>query len=151
MQANEQISPMQTGKILWGALLMSQVMYTVALFISTKPVEGEIASETNPMYLPIFCSAALLCLGLGIFLPRFLLSSEKNKHHTSSLEQKVKAFMPAFILRLAMFEAIALCGFGLAFLSRDFKLYLPFVAVSAAAFLMNFPSEDKVKNAFSSI
>jgi hypothetical protein len=57
-------------------------------------------------------------------------------------------FSSPFIIRLALFEAVAIFGFALGYLNKDFKYFLPFVTVSVITFFFNFPNEDKVREAF---
>jgi hypothetical protein len=115
-------------KIIWGALLFSQVLYTFALFRFAG--QNESASVPNPDLVPVLGSVAAFMLLMSIFWPR--------KPH----------FMTPFILRLAMLESVAVLGFALAFLSSDASLFLPFVSVSVAGFFINFPAAEKVKALF---
>jgi hypothetical protein len=147
MQNHNQASPVITLKILWAGLLMTNFMYTFALYTITQRNEGG-PREVDPMYLPIACSIALLLWGFGVFLPRFLMQTQKQKQESRGIEEMAKAYSVPFILRLAFFEAGALAGFGLAFLKNDLNYFFPFVAITAVAFLMNIPTEEKVKAAF---
>lgn len=137
-----------TLRIIWAALLGSHFLYGFALYVlinqNTVPPE-----EVSPMMLPILSSLAIIIFFAAIFLPRFFLASAKKLMQPKlNLEDLIPQFVAPFVVRLALFEAMALFGFGLAFLHKDIKYFLPFAAVSVVAYFLNFPTEVKIKDAF---
>ena len=65
-----------------------------------------------------------------------------------NIEDLIANFISPYVIRLALFEAVALFGFSLSFLNKDIKYFIPFATVSIVAYFFNFPSEEKVRNAF---
>lgn len=147
MQNNPQVSPYQTLKIIWGALLGSHFMYAFVLFTVTKDFEGE-KGLPNPMFLPLMAAAALVAWGMGFFLFNYFINAEKKKKALLTKEQMASLYFTPMILRLALFEAAAIFGFALAFLSHDFNYFIPGFVINVLLFALNFPSEQKVMDTF---
>jgi hypothetical protein len=137
-----------TLRIIWGALLGSHFLYGLGLYVIIKQSEGPI-DEMSPVLLPIVSSIGMVIFFAAIYLPKFFLKNEKKQIPSNSkLEDLIPKFIAPFVIRLALFEAVALLGFGLAFLSKDMQFYYPFAAVSLVAYILNFPTEEKIKKAF---
>jgi hypothetical protein len=143
-------------KIIWGALLGSHLMYGLALnFLVSQ--DGAAAKEANPYFLPLLSSIAIVVFFLAIFSQKYFLGIAKKQLLTKfgpvdlsklSIEDLIPSFIAPFVIRLALFEAVALFGFSLSFLNKDIKYFIPFATVSIVAYFFNFPSEEKVRNAF---
>ena len=134
-------------KILWGALLASHFIYVFVLYTLNQNYEGEKGLE-NPMMLPIMASAAIFAYAAGFFLFKHLLGGEKKKMLNRSQDEMATLYLTPMILRLALFEGAAIMGFMLAFISHDINYYLPPLILNVGLFAMNFPSEQRVKDAF---
>jgi hypothetical protein len=143
--------PTFTPMIIWGALLMSQLMYVmVALQVSNRVNPNAAATTADPGVLKFPLSlAALAAFTAAIFIPRILLKSSANRLNTDNapLKDLMKAFMPPFIVRLALFEGVTLLGFVLVIAGREPLItMLPFLGASMIGFILNFPNEAKVRN-----
>ena len=72
----------------------------------------------------------------------------KKKIQNPSQDEMSAMYLTPMIVRLALFEGAAVMGFMLAFLSHDINYYLIPLVINVGLFAMNFPSDQKVKNAF---
>ena len=137
-----------TLRIIWGALLGSHFLYGLGLYVIIKQSAGA-TEEVSPGLLPIICSIGIVLFFAAIYLPRFFLKKEK-KHvpSNSRIEDLIPKFIAPFVIRLALFEAVALMGFCLAFMTKEMQFYYPFAAVSIVAYILNFPTEEKIQKAF---
>ncbi|MFZ4714176.1 MAG: hypothetical protein ACOYL6_10705 [Bacteriovoracaceae bacterium] len=132
-------------RLFWGGLLSSQAIYLLVLtFAAPKEAVGE-----ADLFLKVIPSLATVFLMMGVFVPRILWKKmgQKINHATISNLPEVElvmTFFPAFIIRLALFEGIAVLGFALSFMSGRVDYYYAFVSLSAFCFLMNFPTKEKI-------
>lgn len=155
MNQNQLNTNPQSIKIIWGALLASHFFYGVALVIVLKeqaPQELQI-----PIVAALSMMAVMMCI-LSFVLPRMLINQiKKDKFknssdlHTANLSALVQLYLTPFIIKLALLESGALFGFALAFMHKRIELFFPFAMLSIGIFLMNFPSEAKIKAAFKSV
>jgi F0F1-type ATP synthase membrane subunit c/vacuolar-type H+-ATPase subunit K len=134
-------------KILWGALLASHFMYLFVLYTVNQSYEGEKGLE-EPMLLPVMASGALCAWAAGFFLYKHFLATEKKKVRNPSQDEMASIYLTPMIVRLALFEAAAIMGFVPAFLSHDINYFLPPLLINIGLFAMNFPSEQRIKDAF---
>ncbi len=156
MQTQKQQINLVTLKILWGALLASHFLYGFGISFLIR--ENTIQTETiSPMLLPILSSMGIILFFGAIFIQRFFLQIAKKQLGIKfgavdlsklDIEDLISSFIAPFVVRLALFEAIAILGFILAFLNKDMKFFIPFATLSIVAYFFNFPSEEKIRNAF---
>jgi hypothetical protein len=139
-------------KIIWGALILSQFIYGFALTRVTKDWEPQ---ELNMPMTGAFSMLAILMCGLSFFIPKILINNAKknliknqNDLQGMNLEVLVYHLAAAYVIRLALLESCALFGFIMAFMHKRIDLFFPFAALSITFFLINFPSEEKIRNAF---
>lgn len=151
MSRNNEVQALVVLKILWGALFISQFMFGFVL--QTVLIQGEAAAETNDTILPIIVSFAFVSWILGFILPRFMLKQKKTHADINSpdIAQLATNYQVPFILRLALFESAAIYGFALAFMYKDIKYFVPFLAVNVVLWIMNFPSDENIRKAFKNI
>jgi len=156
MQQLNQKTNLTTFKAIWFALFTSNFLYGFCLYftILKNPDQNQ---EVNPLLTPVFGGMALVLLGLSFFLPKFILNEAKKNMagkqahvdiRNMDIESLMIHFQTFFILRLALLESVALFGFSLGFLNKNMELFYPFVAVTMIGFLLNFPNEEKIRNAF---
>ena len=127
-------------KILWAALLASTVFYFVILMV--KP--GAASGTNNPLLIYIFAGLAIVFFVLSLILPDLVFKqSLKQLGKTPDTSSAMKCSFPAFVIRLALCEAISVYGFMASFLGRT-EFYYPFWLGSFIAFLLAFPSEEKI-------
>lgn len=154
MLQNSEDSYLNIFKILWFALLGSQVVYGSLL----PTIVGNYQPlELNLIMAAIFGLAGISMCILAYIISHWIFSKARQQlikdygsrpHYETSL--LAPYFQTGFILRLAMIESCALLGFGLAVLHKRVELYYPFAALSMGLFVINFPSKEKIKNTFKS-
>lgn len=143
---NEKINPEGAYKtliILWFALLMSQVMFLVIIFVAkpevfrvdfTKPLLGENA--------PIVIALAILALvnfGLSFVM-------KKRSYDQAVAEQKIAYVQTGLIIACALCEAISLLGLVLAF-AVSYQYFFAWFALGILGILLHFPRRETVINA----
>ena len=155
MQQNQPMNILSL-RIVWGALLGSQAMYGLVLKFLISQNDAPF-DAINPYFVPMFSSMAILLIFLAIFVQKFLLKEAKKQLHVKfgavdlsklNISDLIGFFFSPCILRLALFEAVALFGFSLAFMNKDLNYYIPFVSASMVGYFFNFPTEEKIRNVF---
>ena len=141
--SNENINPEGAYKtliILWFALLMSQVMFLVIIFVAkpevfrfdfTKPLLGENA--------PIVIALAILALvnfGLSFVM-------KKRSYEQAVAEQKIAYVQTGLIIACALCEAISLLGMVLAF-AVSYQYFFLWFALGIFGVILHFPRRDTV-------
>ena len=115
-------SIMMTLKIMWGALLFSQVMLVGgAYLIQSQGVEApsdikNFAEAAQTPLFKIFSATAVVCLVLSRYLPGFLFkqSLEKLPSHLQGEEKDIRIlqnFFTSFIVGMTLLEFICILGF----------------------------------------
>jgi hypothetical protein len=140
---NEKInaeSAYKTLMLLWFALLMSQVMFLVILFVAkpeiyrfdfTQPILGE-----NSLMVIVFAVLALANFGLSFVM--------KNRAYRQAVEeQKVHYVQTGLILACALCEAISLLGLLLAF-AFSYQYFFAWFALGIVGILLHFPRRETV-------
>lgn len=156
MQDQNQQMNLVNLRILWFGLLSSHFLYAFGLYVRfDRP--NTLAVSSNPLLIPIFSALGIVMLFIAIFLTRYQFDKEKNKllekngpvdFRNIKLEKLISIFANPFILRHSLFQSIALLGFALAITQANIAFYYPFALVSVVAYLINFPTEVKIRNAF---
>lgn len=125
--------------IIWGALLMSQFIYTFVVFSTQGAFEMNLAEAEGLILHAIIAVFGLLA---GLIVPIILIKGLKAYTYPEALQ---KVFVP-FILKLVCYEIIVIAGLLLSF-KNETNYMIPFLIVSVIAFLTAFPSEGKIKRA----
>lgn len=155
---------LMTARILWGAILMSVVLFLVVLQIVPRP-----PASPDPVLAPTFAAVALAIAVVSFLLPRHLhrsmlakvevpVTTEADPGAFGSFYREaapsrriiadreaahraaVACFMTPHVLRLALSESIALFGFVLGFLGHAPPVWAPFFAVGAVLIAIRFPT-----------
>lgn len=155
MQSAKPLITLSTLKIIWAALLASHFFYGFALnFLVSNTVAP---TEVIPYIVPILSVLGIVIFAVAILLPRFFLARRKVQllEEFKSVELRnidfdelIMSFSPPYVIRLALFEGVAIIGFGLGFLFKNMEYYYPFAALSVGAYFFNFPSEENIKDSF---
>lgn len=139
---NQQQAPtlqsiMTVAKILWIAFVASIVIYQ---FVENSIVVPE--TEPVGLFVPLLSVSLLIWLG-AFFVPKFVLkNSVQLKNPQTDLESLQLAF-PAWIIRLAMFEAPAITVIVLKSLGEYTPEVKLLYVLSALGLLSSFPNKDK--------
>ncbi len=124
--------------ILWFALLMSQIMFLVIIFITkpemfkfdlSKPVLGE-----NAVIIIVFAVLALANFGLSFVM-------KKRSYEQAATEQKIALVQTGLIIACALCEAISLLGMVLAF-AFNYQFFFLWFALGIFGILLHFPRRD---------
>jgi hypothetical protein len=108
---------------------------------------GAGGSVSDPIFL-VLCLIAIVDFVLAQNLHRFVKSPDTTQptSHAHAEPGNLQRSFSLFIVRLALFEAIALLGFVAALLRTNVVLYLPFLLLSLAGLLISSPTEALLKN-----
>jgi len=131
---------LRTMRILWGAYLMTIVLYVVfsALFLTPWYVTYEGTVNTTAL-------TALAAAGLTSVAVSFLV---KGRFYAQAAEQGSPAkFQTGFIIAAALCEAAGLLGFVGIFVSHSAESFLLF-ALGAFGLLLHFPRRGQLAAAY---
>jgi hypothetical protein len=141
---------LQTARIVWYGLFSTPFLLLIVVWIVISPSQSDLSagrSATDPIFL-VLCLVAIVDFFLAQNLHRFV--KFPNTTQPTSLSQAEPGDLQRgfswFIVRLALFEAIALLGFVAALLRTNVVLYLPFLLLSLAGLLISSPTEALLKN-----
>ena len=163
-------SPLMLLKIMWFAFAMTLMLFGFAAYtfiktandIAGSEITEKVAWTENALFYPmVLWSLFALILGFSLpqFLIKFLLASRKRQRQVAEKlmvpdrlaiaansnqqlnDQAVESIF-AFILRMSLFESIALCGFVLAFITHQFEPYICFASLAALLFFTSYPSAE---------
>ncbi len=158
-----------TMRVLWLAIAMSIAMFLVVLALIAPPR----SSQVNPVMAMALAGVAVLLAVMSRVLPRTLhwaavssvelpVITEADPDAFGSFYREaaptrnvipdreaahqaaVRCFQPAYIIGLALSEAIAMLGFVLGFLGFAPWIWLPFFAVAFVLVAIRFPTERKI-------
>lgn len=128
----------QTLVVMWGALLVSQVLFLVVLFFSkpelfrfdwSRPPLGE-----NAVVVLAFFALALVNLGLSFVM-------KKRTYEQAVQKQSVELVQTGLILACAFCEAVSLLGMVIAFIF-SYQYFFIFFALGILGTALHFPSRD---------
>jgi hypothetical protein len=112
--------------IIWGAMLMSTVIYFGLIYSITSETAGAWSSEKleHPVVLGLYLAAAVMFV-VATVLPGRIAPPEKR-----------------MVMSLALYESCAIFGLLAAFLQQDWRLFLAPWALALIGFMRVFPSAE---------
>lgn len=138
-------------RIMWLALLVSQVIYAVLLNV---PGLMETAPQPPPAAMRYgFAAFALMAAIASFVVPSFLWSAALKRspyggaqdtsrgHDDVALKHGMRLGMTPFILGLALNEAVAIFGLILGILGEPWPFTTPFFAAALVLMFIRFPTE----------
>lgn len=136
----------RTLRVIWGALLLSTVIYVILASVLVQGSDNNLNRGLfySPVPLMLY-GLGLGMFGLSFFLPKlFMNQGFRSNHGEASVtpggsSQRIRQ---ALIVRYALLESCSIFGLVAAFLSQQWQLILPLWVISAAGFLMAYPSES---------
>jgi hypothetical protein len=137
--------------LIWTGLFASQFIYAAILDMLIPPGK-ELSNEqitTNPVFL-ILGVLALAHVPLAWFIPKILWKQRAKTLPESDRTTDavlLEAYFTGFIVRLALLEAVCVIGFVGSIIAHRSSLILPFLGVSAAGFVVNFPTKTHIRSA----
>ena len=118
--------------VLWAALTGSIVLYFVIMQVtSPQNQNGDAGSLKTVLYI---LSGILFLAGQGI---RYLVNHMKDGSGNPKVPEWIDT---AFIVALALTEAVAIFGLVLGFGGSNMQEYLPLFVISAVGMLLLFPT-----------
>ena len=136
----------RTLRVIWGALLLSTVIYVILASVLVQGSDNNL--DRGLFYSPVplmLYGLGLVMFGLSFFLPKlFMNQGVRSNPGQASIPSREgpSRIRQALIVRYALLESCAIFGLVAAFLSQEWQLILPLWVVSAAGFLMAYPSEN---------
>ncbi len=138
-------------RIVWAALLGSQALY---LYLLVSGVFETPPEPPAPIMLTVVSAVAMVNGMASIFLPRFLLGQalgRMSEHDRALVQQGRDAILrraftmgfPAYIIGIALAEAVAIFGLVLGVMGFTLMTVLPFFAAGAVLTLTKFPTEGR--------
>lgn len=127
-------------RIIWLALLVSQLLLTVIIFFTkpevfrfdfSKPLLGE-----NAIIVGMFALLAISNLIMSFVLSR-------KYHNQAVAEQKTELVQTAMIIGCALCEAISLFGVALAF-AFSYQYFFLWFALGILGTILHFPKRDNL-------
>lgn len=142
-------SILRAAKMIWFGLLSSPILLLIVVWIVAAPQADGLSSggaTTDPVFL-ILCLAAIADFVIAQQLQRFIGSNDGTHPSPGTGLQRgnLQKGFSVFVIRLALFEAIAVMGFAVALLRMNVLLYLPFLLLSLAGLLASSPSETLLR------
>lgn len=128
----------QSLVIIWAAILMSQVMFLVVIFITKKELfefrfDQPLIGQSAAMILG-FAVAAVTCVGFSFAFKRRFLERAVE-------QQEPGLVQTGTIIALALSEASSLIGLCLAF-AFDYQYFFAWFILGIAAILFHFPRQN---------
>jgi hypothetical protein len=118
---------MQQPKLIWFAIAFSTVIYAVMAYtIASQPPQSFDESVRNPIVMVVY-GLAVLSFVAGLAIPALLRRAPAQTR---------------MIVTLAVFESCAVFGLIGAFISRDWRVYLPAWALAVIGFMRAWPSGE---------
>lgn len=130
----------KTILLIWIALLVSQVMFLVVIFLAKPEVFRFDFSK------PLFGENAALVIAFAFLaITNFALSfiMKKRSFEQAVEKQQIAYVQTGLILACAFCEAISLLGMVLAF-AFSYQYFLAWFALGILGFLLHFPRRDDV-------
>lgn len=133
----------RTSTMLWAALLMSQLMFLLVIFLVkpevfefdfTKPLLGENATLTIILF-----ALALVNIALSFIFKRMYLNKAIN-------EQNLELVQTAMIIGAALAETASLFGLVLVF-TNSYQYFFIFFIIGIVGILLHFPKRQNFNDA----
>ena len=160
------IHSLMLPRIIWGSLLMSHLLLGVVLYVVKVPSLGAdwiattdfspngivhtfLTTLQNPINTILTVVAGTAALA-GLVIPKILFKATARKKPSDPLESVGRypraldagASFPFFMMRLALFEMVALIGFIQGFvIPGNPVFFIPFVLVSVSLHVSQFPRD----------
>jgi hypothetical protein len=154
---------LRTYRVLWAALTLSQALFLVVLFVvrdsNGVPAHPPPSSTVLMMYI-VSASITVFSFVLPsrmyaqsarlrpLEIVRSDMGAGRFADPVKAAQQASATGFTAFMLRMALAEAVSLDGFALGFLGTPLVTFVPFFAVGIALALLRFPTVESVYGPF---
>jgi hypothetical protein len=154
-------------KIIWLAMISTLLTYAFVLFKINNGF-GLIGNTSNGqtnenieiyynnfLFMPLLL-VAIVCFTAAFIIPKiffFKIGASQSKAYTEvkngasifSNPAAGQSLKVAFIIRLALLEAVAIYGFCLSFITHQIEPYIYFASAAFIGFLLSFPTPNNIK------
>ena len=132
------VAQYQSLVIIWAAILMSQIMFLIVLFVTKKELfefrfDQPFTGQSGSMILG-FAVVALTCVGFSFAFKRRFFERALEQHEP-------KLIQTGTIIALALCEASSLIGLCLAF-AFDYQYFFGWFILGIAGILFHFPRQN---------
>ena len=132
------VAQYQSLVIIWAAILMSQIMFLVVLFVTKKELfefrfDQPVTGQSGSMILG-FAVVALTCVG-------FSFAFKRRFFERAVEQQEPNLIQTGTIIALALCEASSLIGLCLAF-AFDYQYFFAWFILGIAGILFHFPRQN---------
>ena len=132
------VAQYQSLVIIWGAILMSQIMFLVVLFVTKKELfefrfDQPVTGQSGSMILG-FAVVALTCVG-------FSFAFKRRFFERAVEQQEPNLIQTGTIIALALCEASSLIGLCLAF-AFDYQYFFAWFILGIDGILFHFPRQN---------
>ena len=132
------VAQYQSLVVIWGAILMSQIMFLVVLFVTKKELfefrfDQPVTGQSGSMILG-FAVVALTCVG-------FSFAFKRRFFERAVEQQEPNLIQTGTIIALALCEASSLIGLCLAF-AFDYQYFFAWFILGIAGILFHFPRQN---------
>ncbi len=126
-------------KIIWGALVISVMIYGLIVFMMSR-VWAAVPKEwqeltSNPILI------ALAIAAMATLVMAFLIFPALQARRS---DQSIAALRQRFIVQWSLIESVAVYGVVGTFMTQDPRVFAVFVTVAIAAFLLAFPTAERM-------
>ena len=139
MSQNPEQGALLTQRIVWGALLFSQLVYlVVAIFVASPSPEAIEAMVNNPMPM-IFFGIGLVQIGVAVFLIPNIIKPPENPTHVSQV-------FTSRIVQWAIVESAIVLGLINSFQGGPDTVIIGLFVVAVLAMLKTFPKDIPISS-----
>ena len=140
---------MAVPRLIWAALLASNLMYALVLFVQFKDLISNPFPSSDPLLFPLM-AISTMALAIAMILPKALFLRAKVKLDAGpqppSDQQLMTNFFTPWVIRMAMLESISIYGFVLAMKSQAPIAFVPFGALSILTQVSQYPTPQRMRD-----
>lgn len=136
-------------QIVWAAVLSGLVIFSAFVAVIGSSASGRVAAMDPEGVMVITLNAWAVGMALAAwFLPRWMWRRAAHKVEGAGDPELCRAYMTPFVVRLALFEGIAILGIVVSTALVDPTLFVRFLLLSAVGLAAAFPTLGRVQRTF---
>lgn len=139
MSENPEQGALLTQRIVWGALLFSQLVYLVVALVVADPSPEAIESMSNNPTPMIFFGIGLVEIGLAVFLIPNIIKPPENSTNVSQL-------FTTRVIQWAVVESAVILGLVNSFQGGTNTVIIGLFVVAVLAMLKTFPKDIPISS-----
>jgi hypothetical protein len=141
---------LQITTVLWAVFLASPLFFLLVTFVVLSSSEGTTnsLSFSDPLVL-LLSFIGLIVFVLGLRIDQLLARSRPTTPGGPAVDPsgklRVERILPVFLIRLALFESVAMLGLVLALLKSSVIPLFPFLLLALAGLMLSKPSYEMLR------